>query len=57
MNRLNKILLAPHLSEKSLLEKEKDNVYVFRCRPDANKSRSNKQWRAISASPSKMFGH
>lgn len=37
MNRLNQILLAPHLSEKSLLEKEKDNVYVFRCRPDANK--------------------
>ena len=35
--RLNKILLAPHLSEKSLVSKESDNVYVFRCRTDANK--------------------
>ena len=37
MNRLNHVLLAPHLSEKSLHVKEGDNVYVFRCRPDANK--------------------
>lgn len=36
-SRLNHILLAPHLSEKSLISKEQDNVYVFRCRPDANK--------------------
>jgi len=36
-NRLNHILLAPHLSEKSMFVKENDNVYVFRVRPDANK--------------------
>jgi large subunit ribosomal protein L23 len=37
-NRLSKILLAPHLSEKSMDAKEDDNVYVFRVRPDANKT-------------------
>lgn len=37
MSRLNKILLAPHLSEKSMEVKESDNVYVFRVLPDANK--------------------
>ena len=36
-NRLNHILLAPHMSEKTMFVKEKDNVYVFRVRPDANK--------------------
>ncbi len=36
-DRLTKILLAPHLSEKSMFVKEADNVYVFRVRPDANK--------------------
>jgi large subunit ribosomal protein L23 len=36
-DRLTKILLAPHLSEKSMFVKENDNVYVFRVRPDANK--------------------
>lgn len=36
-NRLAHILLAPHLSEKSMAQKEQDNVYVFRVRPDANK--------------------
>ena len=36
-NRLNKILLAPHLSEKSMARKDAENVYVFRVRPDANK--------------------
>lgn len=36
-SRLNHVLLAPHLSEKSLISKDNDNVYVFRCRPDANK--------------------
>ena len=36
-DRLTKILLAPHLCEKSLTEKARDNVYVFRVRPDANK--------------------
>ena len=36
-DRLTKILLAPHLSEKSMFVKETDNVYVFRVRPDANK--------------------
>ena len=36
-NRMNKVLLAPHLSEKSMDAKEDDNVYVFRVRPDANK--------------------
>jgi large subunit ribosomal protein L23 len=36
-SRLSHILLAPHLSEKSMYVKEKDNVYVFKVRPDANK--------------------
>jgi large subunit ribosomal protein L23 len=36
-DRLNHILRAPHLSEKSMYVKENDNVYVFRVRPDANK--------------------
>jgi large subunit ribosomal protein L23 len=36
-HRLNEILRAPHLSEKSMIAKEANNVYVFRCRPDANK--------------------
>ena len=36
-DRMNKILLAPHLSEKSMFVKENDNVYVFRVRTDANK--------------------
>jgi len=36
-DRLTKVLLAPHLSEKSMFVKENDNVYVFRVRPDANK--------------------
>ena len=35
--RLNQILQAPHLSEKSMFTKEQDNVYVFRVLPDANK--------------------
>ena len=35
--RLNQILQAPHLSEKSMFTKEKENVYVFRVLPDANK--------------------
>ncbi|CAM2006553.1 50S ribosomal protein L23 [Acanthopleuribacter pedis] len=35
--RLTRILQAPHLTEKSMAEKSKDNVYVFRVRPDANK--------------------
>jgi len=36
-SRLNKILLAPHLSEKSLTVKAVANVHVFKVRPDANK--------------------
>jgi len=36
-SRLSHILLAPHLSEKSMFVKDKDNVYVFKVRPDANK--------------------
>ena len=36
-NRTSAILLAPHLSEKSMFVKENNNVYVFRVRPDANK--------------------
>lgn len=36
-DRLTKVLVAPHLSEKSMFVKEADNVYVFRVRPDANK--------------------
>lgn len=37
MSRLNKILLAPHLSEKSLAVKSANNVHVFKVRTDANK--------------------
>ncbi|MDJ0837401.1 MAG: 50S ribosomal protein L23 [Acidobacteriota bacterium] len=36
-DRLHSILRAPHLSEKSMFVKEKDNVYVFKVRTDANK--------------------
>jgi large subunit ribosomal protein L23 len=36
-NRLNRVLLAPHLSEKSLGAKEDNNVHVFKVRTDANK--------------------
>lgn len=36
-SRLNQVLQAPLLSEKSMFVKEKDNVYVFKVRPDANK--------------------
>ena len=36
-DRLTQVLLAPHLSEKSMFVKDADNVYVFRVRPDANK--------------------
>ena len=36
-DRLNSILRAPHLSEKSMFVKENDNVYVFKVRTDANK--------------------
>lgn len=35
--RLNHVLQAPHLSEKSMFVKEQDNVYVFRVLPNANK--------------------
>ncbi len=35
--RMNNILQAPHLSEKSMWVKENDNVYVFKVRTDANK--------------------
>ena len=35
--RLSQVLRRPHLSEKSLARKEKENVYVFRVLPDANK--------------------
>jgi large subunit ribosomal protein L23 len=35
--RMNHVLQAPHLSEKSMFVKEEDNVYVFRVLPDANK--------------------
>lgn len=37
MSRLNKVLLAPLLSEKSLHVKAEDNVHVFKVRTDANK--------------------
>jgi len=37
MSRLNKILVAPHLSEKSLALKAEANVHVFKVLPDANK--------------------
>jgi large subunit ribosomal protein L23 len=36
-DRLNRILLAPHLSEKSMAQKTAGNVHVFRVLPDANK--------------------
>lgn len=36
-DRLNKVLIAPYLSEKSLNVKVDDNVHVFKVRPDANK--------------------
>lgn len=36
-DRLARILLAPHLSEKSLSAKETNNVHVFKVRTDANK--------------------
>ena len=36
-DRLNRILLAPHLTEKSMFTKENGNVHVFRVLPDANK--------------------
>ena len=36
--RLNQILRAPHLSEKSMARKEAENVYVFRVLPNANKN-------------------
>ena len=36
-DRMNRILLAPHLTEKSMFTKENDNVHVFRVLPDANK--------------------
>jgi large subunit ribosomal protein L23 len=35
--RLNAILRAPHLSEKSMVRKEAENVFVFRVLGDANK--------------------
>lgn len=37
MSRLNKVLIAPHLSEKALAEKAEANVHVFKVRTDANK--------------------
>jgi len=37
MNRLNKVLIAPYLSEKSLALKAASNVHVFKVRTDANK--------------------
>lgn len=36
-DRLNKVLVAPYMSEKSLEEKSTNNVHVFKVRPDANK--------------------
>jgi large subunit ribosomal protein L23 len=36
-DRMNKVLLAPHLSEKSMAAKAEQNVYVFKVRTDANK--------------------
>jgi len=36
--RMNMILQTPHLSEKSMFVKQKDNTYVFNVRPDANKT-------------------
>ncbi len=37
MNRDFRIILAPHLSEKSMAAKTSDNVHVFRVLPSANK--------------------
>lgn len=37
MSRLNKVLVAPHLSEKSLTVKAENNVHVFKVLTDANK--------------------
>ncbi len=48
-DRLNHILVAPHLSEKSMAEKQANNVHVFRVRPDANKIE-------IKAAVEKHFG-
>jgi len=48
-DRLNRVLVAPHLSEKSMAEKERENVHVFRVRPDANKIE-------IKAAVEKHFG-
>lgn len=36
-DRMNRILLAPHLSEKGMEFKASGNVHVFRVLPDANK--------------------
>ncbi|MCB1053459.1 MAG: 50S ribosomal protein L23 [Acidobacteria bacterium] len=36
-DRLNSILIKPHLTEKGMNVKAHDNVHVFRVRKDANK--------------------
>ena len=36
-NRLNHVLLAPHLSEKGMDQKAFQNVHIFKMRSDANK--------------------
>jgi large subunit ribosomal protein L23 len=36
--RLMKVLLAPHISEKSTLAADKNNQHVFRVLPDASKT-------------------
>ena len=35
--RLLKVLLGPHISEKTTIATEKDNQYVFKVMPDATK--------------------
>lgn len=36
-NRLNHVLVAPHLSEKGMDQKAFQNVHIFKVRSDANK--------------------
>lgn len=39
---LNRILIAPHLTEKSMDKKETQSTYVFRVLPSANKTEIKK---------------